>query len=72
MVGTLIAALVTNALPTGAWTAALVPALLLRRAVVFLAVAALVAAIGAVGALSLTDSRATEEPAPAEEHSVAA
>ena len=66
VVGTLIAALVTNALPAGAWSASLVQSYFSGERIVFLAVAGLVAVIGAVGALSLTDSRATEEPVAAE------
>jgi EmrB/QacA subfamily drug resistance transporter len=71
VVGTLIAALVTNALPIGTWSAPLVQSFFSGERVVFLAVAVLVAVIGAVGALSLTDSRATEEPAQAEPESAA-
>jgi uncharacterized membrane protein YraQ (UPF0718 family) len=66
VVGTLIAALVTKALPGGAWSSDLVHAYFAGERTIYLAVAVLVGVIAAVGSLSLTDSHATEEPAPSE------
>ncbi|PPF55721.1 tetracycline resistance MFS efflux pump [Clavibacter michiganensis] len=62
VVGTLVAALVTTSLPAGAWSAQLVGSFFAGERIVYLAVAVLVGVIGTVGALSLNDSRATEEP----------
>ncbi|MDQ0743582.1 EmrB/QacA subfamily drug resistance transporter [Clavibacter sp. B3I6] len=63
VVGTLIAALVTSALPAGAWGPDLVQAFFTGERISYLAVAVLVGVIATIGSLSLTDSRATEEPA---------
>jgi len=65
-VGTLIAALVTNALPEGAWSSDLVQAYFAGERISYLAVAVLVGVIATVGSLSLTDSHVTEEPTPSE------
>jgi len=62
VVGTLIAALVTNALPVGAWSAELVQTFFTGERIAYAAVAVLVGVIATIGALSLTDSRTTEEP----------
>jgi MFS family permease len=64
VVGTLIAALVTKALPAGAWSSGLVHSYFAGERIIFLAVAVLVGVIGTVGSWSLTDSRTTEEPTP--------
>ncbi|MBA8792481.1 EmrB/QacA subfamily drug resistance transporter [Friedmanniella endophytica] len=62
VVGTLIAALVTATLPTGAWSPTLVHAYFAGERVTYLVVAAVVGLIATFGSLSLTDSHATEEP----------
>ena len=66
VVGTLIAALVTNTLPAGAWSAALVHSYFTGERITYLVVAVLVGVIATVGSMSLTDSHATEEPTPSE------
>ncbi|PPF81878.1 tetracycline resistance MFS efflux pump [Rathayibacter rathayi] len=66
VVGTLIAALVTKTLPSGAWSSDLVQTFFAGERIVYLAVAVLVGLIATIGSLSLTDSRVTEEPAPSE------
>jgi EmrB/QacA subfamily drug resistance transporter len=72
VVGTFIAALVTTTLPTGAWNADLVQAFSTGERISYLAVAVIVGVIATIGSLSLTDSRATEEPAQTEpEHATA-
>jgi uncharacterized membrane protein YraQ (UPF0718 family) len=63
VVGTLIAALVTTALPAGAWSSDLIHSFFAGERTVYLVVAVLTGVIATVGALSLTDSRTTEEPA---------
>ncbi|GAA2750592.1 MFS transporter [Amnibacterium kyonggiense] len=67
VVGTLIALLVTNALPTGAWSPALIASYFTGERIVFIAVAVLTGVIATIGSLTLTDSRATEEATPADE-----
>ncbi|MGT2425582.1 MFS transporter [Amnibacterium kyonggiense] len=67
VVGTLIAVLVTNALPAGAWSPALVGSYFAGERLIFLVVAGIVGVIATIGSLSLTDSRSTEEAAPAED-----
>jgi MFS family permease len=62
VVGTFIAVLVANALPTGAWSVHLTQAYFTGERITYLAVAALVGALATVGSLTLTDSRSTEEP----------
>ena len=66
VVGTFIAALVTTTLPSGAWRPDLVHAYFAGQRITYLAVAALVGVIATIGSLSLTDSRATEEPTQSE------
>lgn len=61
LVGTLIAVLVTTALPAGAWSSALVASFFHGEQVTYLVLGVVVGVIAAVGALSLTDSRSTEE-----------
>ncbi|WNM26585.1 MFS transporter [Demequina capsici] len=61
VVGTLIAVLVTTALPVGAWSDALVASFLHGASVIYLVLALVVGLIAGVGALTLTDSRAVEE-----------
>lgn len=61
LVGTLLAALVVQVLPTGAWSADLVQSFFHGERVVFLVVAVVAGAIAAYGASTLTDSRETEE-----------
>ncbi|MBF4617870.1 MFS transporter [Clavibacter sp. VKM Ac-2873] len=65
VVGTLIAALVTTALPAGAWSADLIHSFFAGERTAYLVVAVVAGAIATVGSLSLTDSRATEEPVAA-------
>lgn len=66
VVGTLIAALVTKTLPSGAWSPDLVQTFFTGERIAYVAVAVLVGLIATIGSLSLTDSRVTEEPAPSE------
>ncbi|QHC65489.1 MFS transporter [Rathayibacter sp. VKM Ac-2759] len=66
VVGTLIAALVTKTLPAGTWSSDLVQSFFAGERIAYLVVAALVGVIATIGSLSLTASRTTEEPAPAE------
>jgi EmrB/QacA subfamily drug resistance transporter len=72
VVGTLIAALVTTALPAGAWSADLVHSFFAGERTVYLVVAVLTGVIATIGSLALTDSRTTEEPAPSEAGSAVA
>jgi EmrB/QacA subfamily drug resistance transporter len=62
VVGTLVAALVTTTLPAGAWSDALVAAYFHGERVTFAVLAAVVALVAGLGALTLTDSRTAEEP----------
>jgi len=66
VVGTLIAALVTNTLPVGAWSSELIHSFFAGERITYLVVAVLVGVIATIGSMSLTDSRATEEPLPSE------
>ena len=66
VVGTLIAALVTTALPASTWSTALVHSYFAGERIIFLAVAAVVGIIGTAGSLTLTDSHTTDEPTPAD------
>lgn len=66
VVGTLIAALVTNTLPAGAWSPDLVQSYFADERIAYLAVAVLVGVIATVGSMSLTNSHATEEPTASE------
>ncbi|WP_141014592.1 MFS transporter [Nocardioides sambongensis] len=61
VVGTLIAALVTVALPAGAWSHALVTSFFHGERITYALLAVVVGVIAGWGALSLTDSRATDE-----------
>lgn len=63
VVGTLIAALVTTQLPAGTWSSALVASFFHGERITYAVLAVIVGVIAVVGALTLTDSRATEEPA---------
>jgi EmrB/QacA subfamily drug resistance transporter len=60
-VGTAIAALVTVSLPAGVWSSALVASYLHGERVTFGLLAVVVGAVAGWGALTLTDSRSTEE-----------
>ncbi|MGB3443592.1 MAG: MFS transporter [Actinophytocola sp.] len=63
VVGTLIAALVTTQLPVGTWSDALVTSFFHGERITYAVLAVVVGLITAGGALSLTHSNATEEPA---------
>ena len=63
VVGTLIAALVTTQLPAGTWGDALVASFFHGERITYAVLAVVVGLVTAGGALSLTDSHATEEPA---------
>jgi MFS family permease len=65
VVGTLIAALVTVTLPTGTWSGDLVASFFHGERVTYAALAVIVGLVAGWGALTLTDSRSTEEAAPA-------
>ncbi|UJP09107.1 MFS transporter [Microbacterium sp. KUDC0406] len=65
VVGTLIAVLVTTILPDGAWSPELVASFFRGERAIFGILAVAVGLIAGVGALTLTDSRATDEHAPA-------
>lgn len=61
VVGTLIAVLVTTQLPAGTWSDALVASFFHGERITYAILAVVVGLIAAGGALSLTDSRVTEE-----------
>jgi EmrB/QacA subfamily drug resistance transporter len=61
VVGTLIAALVTTQLPAGTWSSALVASFFHGERLTYGLLAVVVGLVAAGGALSLTDSHATEE-----------
>ncbi len=61
VVGTLIAALVTTRLPVGTWDPALVASFFHGERITYAVLAAVVGLVTAFGALTLTDSRSTEE-----------
>ncbi|MFD5806161.1 MFS transporter [Streptomyces sp. NPDC127020] len=63
VVGTLIAVLVTTRLPAGTWGSGLVQSFFHGERITYGVLAALVGLIAAGGALTLTDSHATEEQA---------
>ncbi|WP_328554119.1 MULTISPECIES: MFS transporter [unclassified Streptomyces] len=63
VVGTLIAALVTTRLPAGTWGDALVTSFFHGERITYAVLAVVVGLIAGGGALTLTDSHATEEPA---------
>lgn len=61
LVGTMIAALVTNRLPAGTWSNDLVTSFFHGERITYAVVAVIVAVIATGGALALTDSRSTDE-----------
>lgn len=61
VVGTLIAALVTVALPSGVWSDALVASFFHGERITYALLAVVVGIVAGWGALTLTDSRATDE-----------
>ncbi len=61
VVGTLIAALVTTQLPAGTWSSELVASFFHGERVVFVLLAVVVGLVATGGALTLTDSRSTDE-----------
>jgi hypothetical protein len=63
LIGTLIAALVTTQLPAGTWSHSLVSSFFHGERITYAVVAVIVGLVAAGGALTLTDSRSTEEPA---------
>jgi EmrB/QacA subfamily drug resistance transporter len=65
VVGTLIAVLVTTQLPVGTWSNDLVTSFFHGERITYAVLAVLVGLIAGGGALTLSDSRATEEPEPA-------
>jgi EmrB/QacA subfamily drug resistance transporter len=64
VVGTLIAALVTIRLPAGAWSPDLVATYFHGERVTFALLAVVVGLVAGYGALTLSDSRSTEESSP--------
>ncbi|MEU3664548.1 MFS transporter [Streptomyces sp. NPDC032940] len=63
VVGTLIAALVTTRLPAGVWSSGLVQSFFHGERITYSVLAVVVGLIAAGGALTLTDSHSTEDPA---------
>nr|AIA15005.1 Tetracycline_Resistance_MFS_Efflux_Pump [uncultured bacterium] len=61
LIGTLIAALVVTALPSGAWSPALVTSYFHGEHVAYLVLTVLVGVVAVLGALTLDDSRSTDE-----------
>ncbi|KQW53650.1 MFS transporter [Nocardioides sp. Root1257] len=61
LVGTLIAALVTTQLPAGVWSSDLVQSFFHGETITYAVLAVVVGVIAGFGALTLTDSRSTEE-----------
>jgi EmrB/QacA subfamily drug resistance transporter len=61
VIGTMIAALVTTTLPSGAWSDALVASFFHGERITFAALAVVVGLVAGFGALTLTDSHSTEE-----------
>jgi len=61
VVGTLIAALVTTRLPAGVWSSDLVASFFHGERVTYAILAVVVGLVAALGALTLTDSRSTDE-----------
>jgi predicted MFS family arabinose efflux permease len=61
VVGTLIAALVTASLPAGTWSNALVASFFHGERITYAALAVVVGLVAGRGALTLTDSRLTDE-----------
>jgi MFS transporter len=62
LIGTMIAALVTTQLPAGAWSESLVASFFHGERITYAVMAVIVGLVAAGGALTLTDSRSTEEP----------
>jgi MFS family permease len=65
VIGTLIAVLVTTTLPAGTWSSELVASFFHGERITYAVLAVVVGVVAAGGALTLTDSRATDEPEPA-------
>jgi hypothetical protein len=65
VIGTLIAVLVTTTLPAGTWSSDLVASFFHGERITYGLLAVVVGLVAAAGALTLTDSHATEEPVPA-------
>jgi EmrB/QacA subfamily drug resistance transporter len=63
LIGTMIAALVTTQLPVGTWSQSLVASFFHGERITYALMAVIVGLVAAGGALTLTDSRSTEEPA---------
>ncbi|HEX3929167.1 MAG TPA: tetracycline resistance MFS efflux pump, partial [Nocardioides sp.] len=61
VVGTLIAALVTTRLPAGAWSDALVASFFHGERITYAVLAVIVGIVAIGGALTLSNSRASEE-----------
>jgi EmrB/QacA subfamily drug resistance transporter len=61
VIGTMIAALVTTQLPSGTWSHSLVASFFHGERITYAIVAVIVGIVAAGGALSLTDSRSTDE-----------
>ncbi|MFT4125592.1 MAG: MFS transporter [Gordonia sp. (in: high G+C Gram-positive bacteria)] len=61
LVGTFIAALVTTVLPAGTWSDALIASFFDGERITYVVLAVIVGGIAGVGALTLTNSRATDE-----------
>jgi hypothetical protein len=66
VVGTLIAVLVTTVLPNGTWSPTLVASFFHGEQIIFIILAIAVGIIAGVGALTLTNSHAVDEHAPAD------
>ncbi|MCK5753857.1 MAG: MFS transporter, partial [Mycobacterium sp.] len=64
VVGTLIAVLVTATLPAGVWSTDLVTSFFHGERITYAVLAVVVGLIAGFGALTLTNSHATEEPQP--------
>jgi EmrB/QacA subfamily drug resistance transporter len=62
VVGTLIAVLVTSQLPSGTWSGELVASFFHGERITYAVLAVIVGVVAATGALSLTDSRSTDDP----------
>jgi len=63
VIGTMIAALVTTQLPAGTWSGDLVATFFHGERITYALLAVVVGLIATAGALTLTDSRSTEEHA---------
>ena len=61
VIGTMIAALVTTQLPAGTWSAGLVATFFHGERITYAVVAVIVGLVAACGALTLTNSRSTQE-----------